>query len=128
MVETLHTTISNWENGYDIITLTKLIKFCNLYNYSLDFVCGLTRKNINYNKIKTDKETLGRKLKELRISLKLSQQQIADECSITRSCYSHYEIGRNLVSTLTLYTICKTHNVSMDWIVGRTNNKITLKS
>ena len=44
-------TVSNWENGYDIIPLNKLIKFCNLYNYSIDFVVGLTRKNKIYPKI-----------------------------------------------------------------------------
>ena len=49
-------TVSNWENGYDIIPLNKLIKFCNLYNYSIDFVVGLTRKNKIYPKIeKLDK-------------------------------------------------------------------------
>ena len=25
--------ISNWETGYDPITLHRLVKFCNLYNY-----------------------------------------------------------------------------------------------
>ncbi len=30
------TTISKWKLGYDPITLKRLVKFCNLYNYSLD--------------------------------------------------------------------------------------------
>ena len=108
-------TISNWENGYDIIPLNKLIKFCNLYNYSFDFICGFTRKNKNYSKInKVDKAIIGNKLKDLRTKLGLTQQQIADECSISRATYCHYEIGMNLVSTLTLYTICKNHKISMD--------------
>ncbi len=108
-------TISNWENAYDIIPLNKLIKFCNLYKYSLDFIVGFNRKNISYHKLdKPDKKVIGKKLKDLRNKLKLTQQQIADECSISRATYCHYEIGMNLVSTLTLYTICKNHKISMD--------------
>ncbi len=108
-------TISNWENDYDIIPLNKLIKFCNLYNYSLDFIVGFTRENKIYPKLdKVDKVKIGKKLKDLRNNLGLTQQQIADECSISRATYCHYELGMNLVSTLTLYTICKNHKISMD--------------
>ena len=38
-------TISGWETASNPIPFNKLIKFCNLYNYSLDFVIGLSRKN-----------------------------------------------------------------------------------
>ena len=108
-------TISNWENGYDIISLNKLLKFCNLYNYSLDFILGLTRVNKKYGKMnKIDKISIGKKLKNLRKKLRLTQQQIADECSISRATYCHYELGMNLISTLCLYTICKNHKLSID--------------
>ena len=108
-------TISNWENGYDIIPLNKLLKFCNLYNYSLDFILGLTRVNKKYGKMnKIDKISIGKKLKNLRKKLRLTQQQIADECSISRATYCHYELGMNLISTLCLYTICKNHKLSID--------------
>lgn len=108
-------TISNWENGYDIIPLNKLIKFCNLYDYSLDFIVGFARENKIYPKLdKVDKVKIGKKLKDLRKNLGLTQQQIADECSISRATYCHYELGMNLVSTLTLYTICKNHKISID--------------
>ena len=108
-------TISNWENGYDIIPLNKLVKFCNLYNYSFDFIVGFTRENKIYPKLnKIDKIKIGKKLKDLRNRLNLTQQQIADECSISRATFCHYELGMNLISTLTLYTICKNHKISMD--------------
>lgn len=113
-------TVRGWENAYDTIPLKKLIRFCNLYNYSLDYVVGFTRKNKEYNyKIKIDNNLIGKNLKYLRNKFKLSQQEIADICSISRSTYSHYEIGLSLITTLTLYTICKNYNISMDWLVGR---------
>lgn len=108
-------TVANWENGYDIIPLSKLIRFCNLYDYSIDFVLGLSRKNNVYNdKICTDKKITGMKLKKLRKDLKLTQKDMADVCAISREAYCHYELGMNLITTLTLYTLCKSFNISMD--------------
>lgn len=115
-------TVAGWENNIDIIPFNKLVRFCNLYDYSLDFICGFTRRNTKYNKtIKIDKKKIGLKLKEVRTKLKLSQQKFADKCGFYKSTYGNYEVGRYLIKTMTIYTICKTYNISMDWIVGRTN-------
>lgn len=114
------TTISKWELGYDPITLKRLVKFCNLYNYSLDYVCGLSKNNKKYNKkIYLNSKTIGLKLKKIRNFLKLSQDKFADKCSMAQSTYSHYENGINLITSLNLYIISKTYNVSMDWIIDR---------
>lgn len=116
-------TISGWETSSNIIPFSKLIKFCNLYDYSLDFVMGLTRNNNRNNaKIKTNKNLIGLKLKDLRNSLNLSQEKFANKCGISQTTYSHYETGFNLITTTNAYSICKTYNVSMDWLVGRINN------
>ena len=115
--------IRSWENAYESIPLLKLIKFCNLYDYSLDFVVGLSRSNKKYGKFKTDKVKIGKKLKELRNSLNLSQQQLSDDCKISQTTYSGYEIGKYLINTTNLYYICKTYNISMDYMVGRTDKK-----
>lgn len=112
-------TISGWENCYDIIPLSKLVKFCNLYHYSVDYVVGFTRNNKKYKnkKIILDKKIIGKRLKTLRKDLGLTKQQIADECSISQTAYSNYELGITLISTMTLYTICKNHKISMDSIL-----------
>ena len=108
-------TVRGWENAYDTMPLKKLVKFCNQFNYSVDFVLGLTRRNEIYtNSIKLDKSNIGKKLKELRKKNRLSQQQIADIASISRPAYSHYEIGLSLITTLSLYTICKHFKISID--------------
>ena len=114
--------VRSWETAHDSMPLPKLIKFCNMYDYSLDFVCGLTRKNMKYGKFETNKVKIGKKLKELRTKLNLSQQALADECKISQTTYSGYETGHYLINTNNLYYICKTYHVSMDWLVGRTNN------
>lgn len=113
-------TVSGWENNNDIMPLTKLFKFCELYGFSLDYVTGLSNKNISYNKInKLNKETVGNNLKAIRKRLGLTQSKIAKYCMISQTTYSNYELGRNLITTLTLYTFCKKYNLSMDEIIGR---------
>ena len=93
--------------------LTKLVKFSNLYKYSIDYILGLSNGN-NFQKIdKIDKKKVGKNLKILRTNLKLTQQQLSDECMISQTTYSNYETGQYLITTLTLYTICKNHNISM---------------
>ena len=113
-------TVSGWENNNDIMPLTKLFKFCELYGFSLDYVTGLSNKNISYNKInKLNKVTIGNNLKAIRKRLELTQSKIAKYCMISQTTYSNYELGRNLITTLTLYTLCKKYNLSMDEIIGR---------
>lgn len=111
-------TVSGWENNNDIIPLSKLIQFCNLYNFSVDYVMGLTRKNINYTSdIELDKIELGKTLRKIRKELRMTQKDIAKECAISHTTYSNYELGIILISTMSLYTICKNHKLSADEIL-----------
>lgn len=107
-------TVAGWENNHDTMPLPKLFRFSNMYNYSLDYITGLTRKNDNYIKIdKLDKKKIGSNLKVIRTKLGLTQKEIAKECMISQTTYSNYETGLCLVTSLTLYTICYNHNLSM---------------
>ena len=38
-------TVTGWENNYDTMPLSKLVKFSNLYKYSLDYILGLSSKD-----------------------------------------------------------------------------------
>ncbi len=116
-------TVTNWENANDPIPITKLVLFCNLYNFSLDYVMGLARKNTTYSeKIILNRKEIGLRLKEFRKSLDLNQQMFSDKCGIVRQTYSGYERGRSLITTTNLYIICKTFNISMDYIVRGNGN------
>lgn len=115
-------TVAGWENDHDTMPLNKLVKFSNMYKYSLDFIVGISRTN-QYKEIKLDKKKIGNNLKTIRHKLNLSQQQIADECMISQTAYSNYETGLNLITTMNAYAICKTYNISLDYLVGRTNKK-----
>lgn len=112
-------TYRGWETGKDIIPLRHLIRFSNLYEVSIDYLLKLSATNTLYEKYKINKEYVGSKLKEVRKKLNLTQSKIAQECMISQTTYSNYEKGYYLVSTITLYTICKKHNISIDNLLGR---------
>lgn len=107
-------TISGWENAYDNMPLPKMVRFSNEYKYSLDYISGLSRKNSYAILSKPNSVKIGKKLKQIRTSLQLTQQQIANECMISQTTYSNYEKGLYLITSLSLYTICYNHNLSMD--------------
>lgn len=110
-------TYSGWETGRDVIPLKHLYNFSLKYGYSMDYLLKLNSKNVKYDKLDSiDRKMIGNKLKRIRKDLNLTQQQIADECMISQTTYSNYELGNNLISTMSLYTICKNHNISMDSI------------
>ena len=111
------TTVSGWENNNDTMPLPKMVKFANLYHYSLDYITGLSRKNEYIPIKKLDKKEIGARLKDIREKLGLTQKQIANECMITQQSYSLYENGKTLVTSLVLYTICYNHKLSMDKIL-----------
>ena len=114
------TTVSGWETGKDIIPLPKLIKFSNLSKHSIDYILKLKKYNTEYLEIKkADKILVGKNLKKIRKELKLTQQELADVCSISQTTYSNYELGNYLINTFCIYTIAKEYKQSIDKILGR---------
>lgn len=113
-------TVANWENGNDSIPLRQIIKLCNIYNASIDYILGISRYNKNFSKINNiDKKNLGNNIKSLRIKHNYSQSEFAELCSIAQSTLSLYEAGQRLINTLTLKIICTKFNISADVLFGR---------
>lgn len=114
-------TYAGWENGIDSIPLTKLNDFCNFYNISLDYICGLSN-NKKYEIINTkiNKESIGEKLKKIRIEHKDSQEKISKIIKVDQSNYSKYELGKVLIQTYALIEFAKYYKVSIDWLCGKT--------
>lgn len=115
-----YSTISGWETGKDTIPLNQLIKYANKYNYSLDYLLGLTDKNIEYKDLKINLNTLATNLKKKRKQYGKTQQQIADIINTSQSSYAHYENARYLMPLNFLYNLSKIYNdLSVDEILGR---------
>ena len=62
------------------------------------------------------------RLKELRISRKISQTKLAMDLNLTQNSISRYETGEREADYDTLVAIADYFNVSVDYLLGRTNN------
>ena len=71
MAEILKVSQSNysrWENGKELIPLSKLNILCNHFKVSMDYVIGITRTSKSTKKYKFSNEIIGQRLKEFRKS------------------------------------------------------------
>ena len=59
------------------------------------------------------------RLKELRKSKKLTQQQVAEIINTTTTCYNYYEKEKREPSIEILCKLADYYNVSIDYLVGR---------
>lgn len=67
--------------------------------------------------------TISLRLKEIRKSAKLTQSDISNVLGITREAYGMYESGKRQVSLKILNDLAAYYNVSIDYLVGRTDNE-----
>ena len=102
-----NSTISGWETGKDTIPLEQLIKYANLFKYSLDYLFGLTQSN-NFKKVyKIDLSIIGKKIKEQRVNNNLTLEDVEKELNTTKSTFWAYENGKNLINTSFLFGLTK---------------------
>ena len=110
------------ENGKRIIPLKHLNNFCDIYSVSADYVLGLSEYNFYPSKkCKLDKKLIGKRIKQVRELNNYTQQKLADFFNTTQSTISFYEKGETIILTVFLYAMCEKFNVSMDYMLGRSN-------
>ena len=121
-------TYSAWESGKDIIPLARLNDICNYLNISIDYALNLTN-NINYKdeKKELDKITISKRLKEIRKENKHTLQQLANKLNTSASVLSRYENTKTIILTPFLLAYNKIYNVSIDYLLGKTDYPKYLK-
>lgn len=67
------------------------------------------------------------RLKDLREDKDLQQSDIAKLLNTTQPQYSRYETGERELPIRHLVTLADFYDVSADYILGRTNNKLFIK-
>ena len=118
-----------FESGERIIPLIRLNDFCNLFNVDFDYALGLSNYNISTKKItKLDKKLIGKRINEIRLMYKLTQNGLAEIMHTSQSTISSYEHGNTIILTAFLYNYAKYFNVSIDYLVGRNNTKMMINS
>lgn len=63
------------------------------------------------------------KLRDLREDQDLKQKDLADYLQIHQTTYSDYELGRINIPVNVLHRLADFYNVSIDYLLGRTNIK-----
>ncbi|MCM3749023.1 helix-turn-helix domain-containing protein [Paenibacillus pasadenensis] len=67
--------------------------------------------------------TMGDRLRELRLSKNMSQEEVSRKIGITRSAYSHYEINNRQPVYETLMKLAAFFEVSLDYMIGGDQNQ-----
>lgn len=62
------------------------------------------------------------RLRYLRDSELMTQAEVARKIYCSQRAYSHYETGQRDIPTQTLIRLADFYNVSVDFILGRTDN------
>ena len=70
---------------------------------------------------------LRERIKQLRVRKGYTQNFVAQYLFIKQNTYSDYERGVSVMSIDTLIKLADLYNVSVDYLLGRTNNKSLTK-
>ena len=64
-----------------------------------------------------------KRIRDLREDKDLKQEDLAKTLNCTQACYSNYENGKRDIPTDVLNALADFYNVSIDYLLGRTNEK-----
>lgn len=68
-----------------------------------------------------------KRIRELREDCDMTQKQVAKMLNCSQQVYSNYELGQRDIPTDILIKLSGIYNVSADYILGITNNRIINK-
>ena len=122
MAEILKVSQSNysrWENGKELIPLSKLNILCNYFKVNMDYVIGISRNFKCEKKYTFNNEMIGKRLKEFRKENGITQVKLAEFLNTTQSTISAYESGKTTLLTAFALQIVDKYKISLDWFCGR---------
>ena len=68
-------------------------------------------------------DSMYKRIRDLREDHDLTQTQIAQILGMSQTGYSKYETGENDIPTAILIQLAEYYQTSVDYLLGRTNNK-----
>lgn len=63
------------------------------------------------------------RIQDLRIDADMSQRELSEILHISQRSYSHYETGSRNILIEMLIRLANYYEISLDYLVGRTDNK-----
>jgi len=115
-------TYSKWENLINDMPLEKCNELANYYKTTLDYVLGLSNKReFIETPLFIDWKLVSKRLAELRHLKNLTETELSSKIGFAQTTYSSYEIGKRRPTTMKLLAIAQFYNISVDYVVGRTD-------
>lgn len=117
-------TYSEWEHNKIPIPTRRIIELANFYSVNIDYLLNLSNIRITIkDSMNIDLILVGNRLKEIRNDLDLTLRELGEKLNTAFSSLGSYERGEYLIQSDTLISLSKLSNCSIDWILGRTENK-----
>ncbi len=114
-------TYPHWEAGLYEMPLEIIDKLANYYNVSVDYLTGLSNYKSKAGRI-YDAKISAKRIYTMRKSKKLSQEKMSEMMpGMSQMKLSRYENAVTAVPLSKLYLIAKTFNISMDYLMGKTD-------
>lgn len=116
-------TYAGWETGKDFMPLPRLKQFANIFHISLDSLVGIASKStIATDSYPIDPKLVGEKLKKVRLSHHLTQEQFASSIKTSQANIHKYEKGESLITTYYALEFAKQYNYSLDELIKKDEN------
>ena len=121
-------TYNNYETEYELIPIKYLNDLANFFNVSIDYLLNFNDAK-NYENIRKEinNQICAKRLKELRKHQKITQETLSKILNVSQSTIAKIETEKNIIATPFLYQICKTYNISADYLLGKTDTPKYLK-
>lgn len=113
ILEVNRSTYSMWEIGLSFMSVEQLCEFANYFNYSIDYVLGLSNNRKNNVTGNFNYYNLGNNIKKLRIKYNYSQIDLAQKLKVTQACIVRWEKGITKISLPNLYELAKIFKISL---------------
>lgn len=115
---------SEWENGKLSIPTKRLNQLANYFEVNIDYMVGISNKRLHIKSAdEIDINVVSLRLKEIRKSLKFTMRDLSNKFNTSSSAISNYENGKFLILSSFLIELCKYSNYSIDWVLGRSDDK-----
>ena len=113
-----------WENEKLSIPTKRIYQLANFFEVNIDYMMGISNTRLHIKtKDEINEEVVSLRLKEIRKSLNMTMRDLSKKFNTSSSAISNYENNKFLILSPFLIELCKFSNYSIDWVLGRTNNK-----
>lgn len=115
---------SEWENEKLSIPTKRIYQLANFFEVNIDYMMGISNIRTHIKtKDEINTQLVSSRLKEIRKSLNMTMRDLSEKFNTSSSAISNYENSKFLILSPFLIELCKFGNYSIDWVLGRSDNK-----